>query len=577
MISSSPSHIYHSALPLLPSSSWLHKCYGAKLSTLVRVVKGLPAEWGMCSRTILLGNGYTGTLSHHNNSIVVGSECGDIIILNAITGTQTTLLSGHTELINCIVFSLNGASLVSGSGDNTVKLWDIQTGGVVKTFSGHENRVLSVSISADHTKIASGSIDYTIHLWDIQTGTCYHKIKHQSVVHHVRFSPTDPQYLISASDSKVWQWNTNGDQIKPPHDGSCVAFSSDGAHFVSCYGNTVTIYNSGSGAITTTFQTLGSIYRCSLSSDNRLVAIVINSITQIWDITSSEPQLVETFIGHTSDVTSLVFSSPTTLISASEDGSVKFWQIGAQLTGPAMAALESEPLSSAPVRAVTIQANDSIAITCDSDGMVKLWELSTGLCKTSIQTPAKHFHKGDLQLNNGRLLFVWEADEGVHALDCEKGELLWKVDSPLGGVDDLRISGDGSRIFVLCAPDISALSIQTGEVMDQLQIEYEGTSGFLVMDGTNVWAGWPKSNYQGWDFGILGSVPIKLSGLPKASSNGTLWNPERTKIKNLATGEVVFQLSGRFVNVASVRFDGSYLIAGYESGEILILDLTHVL
>ena len=342
---------------------------------MVKVVKGLPAEWGICSRTTLLGT-FTRTLSYHDNSIVVGSGYGDIIILDAIVGTKTTLLSGHTGETNCVVFSSDGASLISGSNDMTVKLWDIQTGGVVKTFLGHDSFVLSVSISADCTKIASGSSDFALYLWDIQTGACHHELRQHGAVYYVGFSPTNPQHLISISNSKIVQWNATGHQIRPPHDGSCVAFSLDGAHFISCNEKTVTIYNSSSGVITAIFQTPGSISQCSLSSDNRFVAVAIGNIVQVWDITSPEPQ---TFVGHTSNVTSLVFSSPITLISSSEDKSVNFWQIRAQLVDSEVVTLESGPLSSVPVRAVTVQAKDDIAITSDSDGMVKIWEISTGL------------------------------------------------------------------------------------------------------------------------------------------------------------------------------------------------------
>jgi WD40 repeat protein len=98
---------------------------------------------------------------------------GNIIILNATTGIQTAILSGHTISVCSITYSSNGIFLVSGSHDKTVKLWDVQTGGLVKTFYGHTGSVLSVSISADCTRIASGSSDCTIHLWDIQTGECY--------------------------------------------------------------------------------------------------------------------------------------------------------------------------------------------------------------------------------------------------------------------------------------------------------------------------------------------------------------------------------------------------------------------
>jgi WD40 repeat protein len=106
------------------------------------------------------------------------------------------------------------------------------------------------------------------------------------------------------------------------------------------YEAVVTVQNSDSGAIVAEFQVANSDTQCCcFSPDGRLVAIAGDNTAYVWDITSSDPHLVETFIGHTKYITSLVFSSPTTLISASEDRSVKFWQIGAPsmdlvVTGP---------------------------------------------------------------------------------------------------------------------------------------------------------------------------------------------------------------------------------------------------
>jgi len=171
-INNSPSHIYYSALPFLPSSSWLCKCYNAECSLQVKVVKGLPAEWGTCSRTVSLDTTPL-ALSYWKNTIVVGLQHRDIITFNSITGSQTAVFSGHTDQVNSLVFSSDGTSLVSGSHDKTIKLWDVQTGGVVRTFTGHSSYVQSVSISAGPTMIASGSDDNTIRLWDIQTGECH--------------------------------------------------------------------------------------------------------------------------------------------------------------------------------------------------------------------------------------------------------------------------------------------------------------------------------------------------------------------------------------------------------------------
>ena len=150
-----------------------------------------------------------------------------------------------------------------------------------------------------------------------------------------------------------------------------------------------------------------------------------------------------------------------------------------------------------------------------------------------------------------------------------------KIDTPF--MEDLRISGDGSRVFILHAYSIRAWSTQTGKVVDQVKIEDSEFMGSLTIDGLKVWAHWPQSKCQGWDFGITGSSPIQLPNILILSNGSILWDPSLAKIKNAVTGEVVFQLSGRFAEPVNVQCDGSYLVAGYESGEILILDIKHVL
>ena len=94
IIVDSPSHIYHSALPFAPPSTWLPNCCGSELSRDVKVVRGLPAQWGICFRTVSLGTAVY-EISHWNNNIAIASGHRDITILDAITGSQSTILSGH--------------------------------------------------------------------------------------------------------------------------------------------------------------------------------------------------------------------------------------------------------------------------------------------------------------------------------------------------------------------------------------------------------------------------------------------------------------------------------------------------
>ena len=166
MIHNSPSAIYHYALLLSPSSSWLRECYSSILSQGVKVVKGLQAEWGRCSRTVSFDH-ETLALACWKHLVAVGLDSGDINILDTTTGVCMSVFSSHTRGVNSVTFSLDGAFLVSGSYDKTVSLWDVQTGGVIKTFCGHTDWVQSISISPDCTLIASGSSDHTIRLWNV--------------------------------------------------------------------------------------------------------------------------------------------------------------------------------------------------------------------------------------------------------------------------------------------------------------------------------------------------------------------------------------------------------------------------
>ena len=331
IICKSPSLIYHYALPLSPSSSWIYMYYAPELSQAPKIVKGAKVEWGACSRTVSLGN--TGlALSYWKNTIVVGLTSGEIIILSAITGSQMAVLSGHIDWVRSSTFSSDGKSLVSGSDDNTVKLWDMQTGGVIETFYGHTDCIFSVSISVDCIMIASGSANSTICLWDTQTRECLCTIQQQKGVYHVSFSPLNPQHILSISDGKIWEWNIDGHQIPSTYDGSYIIFSLDHAQFALCNGNDVTVQDSYSKAIVAKFHVTDQTkYHC-FSPDGRLIAAAIGSTAYVWDITSQDPHLIKTFIGHTSHITSLMFSSPSCLVSISEDKSAKFWELGALST-----------------------------------------------------------------------------------------------------------------------------------------------------------------------------------------------------------------------------------------------------
>ena len=582
VIHDSPSKIYCHALPFIPSKSWLRECYSSELSQVVKVVKGLQTQWGAYSRTVSI-ECITRGLTCWRDFIAVGYSHNNILILNAITGMRTSVLSGHTHGVHALAFSLDGTFLVSGSNDTTVKLWDVQTGGVVKTFYGHIHGICCVSISPDCTTIASGSGDHTINLWDTLTGKCCCVIKeHMHEATSISFSPSNSQLLMSASyDNTIRQWDINGHQIGPAYDGNNAAFSPDGALFV-LGGEVTTVRNSDSGAVVAKLQVPGKWFKhCCFSPDGKFMAGVEHYTIYVWEITSPDPHLVGTFIGHTDYILSLIFSS--SLISSSRDGSIKFWHINTTSTDPVATDSESTPLTLASIVSVSLQVNSGIVISSDLAGMVKTWDILTGHCRASFATPPGCSGEREVQLINDRLIIVWFGGYKIHIWNTEKGELLHTV-----GVShsyqnvDFRISGDESMVILRNGKDIQFWSVWTGEILGEVRLEHEPPPGSLSVDGSRVWVHFEDSQIQEWDFGIPGSSPIPLPNTsidrPHLSFIGTKqWNASLCRVKDVVTGEEIFQMPGRYTKFSVTQWDGRYLVAGYPSGEVLILDFNQII
>ena len=545
------------------------------------MVMGLPDHWDVCHRTSFL-EGRPTAFAHWGDTIVVGLE-SNVVLLDAITGIRTSVLSGHTDTILSLEFSLDGTLLVSRSIDNTVKLWDIQTGGVIRTFGDDTSAISSVSLSPDCTTLASGTWDGAIRLWDVRTGVCrLVKARHDGAVTVIRFSPVDSRRIITSSmGTTVQQWDVEGHRVGASHrEGAVVlhiAYTSDGSRFVSCAGDVATVRDSRSGAVVVKLdaQNRSTIRQCCFSPDGRLMACAADRNIYIWDITSSVPHLVGNLVRHSSPVAFIAFTS--SLISAVIDQSLKLWQSSSFLTDSVATDHTAGLHGSTPIRSVNIFAKDGTVVTSDESGVVKTWDLKTSRCKESFLTPAKGIR--DTHLANDRLIVVWLVGEEqrYHVWDTSDGRLLRKVYSSLGRVNDLKIAGDGSKIFGLRGVSIEARSMRTGEwAGDAVCVRGKGSS--LIVRGSQVEFGDQKG--WGWDFG--GPEVSDYKELPDRPRLDVIdWSGE-TKIKprwieDTVTKSLVFRLPERYMKSdTEIGWDGRYLLVWSRSGEVVIMDFQSV-
>jgi hypothetical protein len=546
------------------------------------VLMGLPDQWESCSRTIPLKDEPLALACW--GDIVAAGLGPNVALLDTITGSTTSVLCGDGGKITSLAFSLDGTLLVSRSNDKTVNIWDKQTGGIIRAFVDDTSVVSAISISPDGTTIASGTRDGAIHLWDVRTGKRHSIETHQSHVKVIKFSPVDSRRLLSLSPpGTIQQWDVDGHQIGTPHYESGraedLAYALDGTRFVSCGSGFATVRDSESGAVVVEIRPANNrlcLWQCCFSPDGRFVASAGGLDIYVWDITKSEALLVKRLSGHSGFISFIAF--PSSLISGSADKSVKFWQSGNFLTGLVTPTHGTALDVSALILSVNLFAKDGTVVTSDISGVVKTWDLMTGRCEKSFQTPAQG--KRDTHLVGDTLIIVWmEGKENhYHVWDVGRRHLLRRVHSSFSGVHDVKIAGDGSKIFGLRDRCIEARSIRTGEEVGKVSLEVYGANTYLIVHGSKVEYG--IRNGWGWDFG--GPKVSDYEELPDRPrldlvdwSDGRRIQPRW--VEDTVTKRLVFRLPDRCTrDCVRIVWDGQYLIVWTPTGDLVVMDLGSV-
>ena len=215
--------------------------------------------------------------SWDGETIASSSNDRTVRLWNANTGEHIKTLTGHVENVNTVAFSPDGNTIASGSGQllylgggedsgtcvgQEIRLWNANTGEPIKTFTGHTSVVNSVVFSPDGNTIASGSGHWwgyegkastgeEVRLWNTNTGELIKTFTgHKDVISSVAFSP-DGNLIVSgdwydwdgylssgtwSGEIRVWYAHT-GEHLKTliGHTGgvSSVAFSPDGKTLAS--------------------------------------------------------------------------------------------------------------------------------------------------------------------------------------------------------------------------------------------------------------------------------------------------------------------------------------------------------
>ena len=188
-------------------------------------------------------------------------------------------------------------------------------------FKGHKDHVRSVAYSADGKQIASCSNDWAVRVWDVSTGSSRTFKSDSNEIHSVAFFSPDSTQIVS----DIGLFNLFTGSFTPHTFGNekkaISLFGISKKKTVSVFGDFKKVITPSSG----NREKAG--FPFAFSADGRFLTSGSPSrmACQIWDIKSHDS--IVQLSGHIDHVASVAFFPDGKMMSASEDGSIRVWNI----------------------------------------------------------------------------------------------------------------------------------------------------------------------------------------------------------------------------------------------------------
>jgi eukaryotic-like serine/threonine-protein kinase len=271
-----------------------------------------------------------------------GSD-GIIKIWGLPKGNLNGSLHGHVNgAVKSVRFSPNCERIVSAGEDGTVRVWDVSKYTQVFSCRNHEGHVNDAAYSPNGDVIASCGADHQIRLWDPTTGEQIGVLNgHSNTVNCLAFHPTEDTLVSGGKDSKIcfWEWKNRRPDARiekgmiqlpsPVHWARSLVFDPNGRSMDVGVSNGLTVrFSLESGQFGKELHRR-SAYGAAISfawpQKDPLIAAVGYPEIHVSD--RLDPSMTgECEHGHQHAVVSAAVSADgSSMISASEDGEIRYW------------------------------------------------------------------------------------------------------------------------------------------------------------------------------------------------------------------------------------------------------------
>jgi WD40 repeat protein len=223
---------------------------------------------------LAMGASLGAALHPHNPVLAVSHWSGLVSYWDTNSWRKLWKFQAHPAPANDVLFSTDGALLVSAGSDHTVKVWSAREGKLLSTLSGHEDKVLRLYNLPDGSVLSHG-FDSFAALWDPRNGAAKAFLRgHTDNIVHAAISPDGSRIATASHDGSARLWDLSGGVVQVfehTEDVRHVAFSPQGKTLLVCADDAISLWDTETGKKRPNYAYLGSATHGVFLSETRVV------------------------------------------------------------------------------------------------------------------------------------------------------------------------------------------------------------------------------------------------------------------------------------------------------------------